>query len=217
MFLDLTGRNVVIVGDGPAAERKASTFLRYDADVIVISAEATDRLREMEAEGLIDLEQREYQRGDLDGVALAICAGASDEVRQRVAFDADARGCPVNVGNAPGLSNFSIPTSFRRGPLHIAISTSGVAPLVARRLRDELKASYGEEWTTYLTLLGSVRALAFDRIPEADERDRLLAEAADADLLSRIGAGEALDAESVFAELAPSAADGHKEPTKPEE
>jgi siroheme synthase (precorrin-2 oxidase/ferrochelatase) len=70
MFLNLSGRSVVVVGEGPAAERKASSFLRFGADVTVISQKSTDRLREMEAEGLIGLEQREYARGDLEELRL---------------------------------------------------------------------------------------------------------------------------------------------------
>jgi precorrin-2 dehydrogenase/sirohydrochlorin ferrochelatase len=218
MFLNLSGRSVVVVGDGSAAERKASAFLRFGADLTVISPEPTDRLREMEAEGLIGLEQREYARGDLEGVALVVCADASETVSRKVYHDADARGCPVNVGGTPELCNYLIPTSLRRGPLQIAISTSGAAPSVAKRVRDELKASYGEEWGAYVTLLGSVRALAVDRIPDAAERDRVLAEVADADLLSRIAAGEVLDAESVLTEFAPQpeAADTSL-PTEPEQ
>ena len=218
MFLNLSGRSVVIVGDGPTVERKASAFLRYGADVTAISPDPTDRLREMEAEGLIGLEQRDYARGDLEGVALVVCADASEAVSREVYHDADARGCPVNVGGTPELCNYLIPTSLRRGPLQIAISTSGAAPSVAKRLRDELKASYGEEWGAYVTVLGSVRALAVDRIPDAAERDRVLAEVTDADLLSRIAAGEALDAESVLAEFAPPpAADDASQPSEPEE
>ncbi len=218
MFLNLSGRSVVVVGDGTAAERKASAFLRYGADVVVISPEATDRLRQMEADGLIVLEPREYRRGDLEGVALVVCAGASGEVSKAVYRDADARGCPVNVGGAPELCNYLIPTSLRRGPLQIAISTSGAAPSVAKRLRDEIKASYGEEWGTYVTMLGSIRALAIDRIPDPAVRDDILAEVAAADLLSRIAAGEELDAASVLAEFAPQAvADDADEPTEPEE
>ena len=218
MFLNLAGRSVVIVGGGVAAERKASAFLRYGADVIVISPEATDRLREMEAEGLIGLEPREYSRGDLEGVALAVCAGASPEVSLQVARDADARGCPVNVSDAPELCNYLIPTSLRRGPLQIAISTSGAAPSVAKRLRDELKSSYGGEWGAYVSLLGSVRAVAIDRIPDAAEREGVLAQVTAADLLSRIAAGEALDAESVLAEFtSPEPPDDSAGPTQSEE
>jgi precorrin-2 dehydrogenase/sirohydrochlorin ferrochelatase len=203
MFLNLASRGVVIVGSGPALERKAAAFLRYGADVVVISAEATDRLREMEAEGLITLEQRVYAKGDLEGAALVVCVDAGDELGRQVARDADARGCPVNVADAPELCNYLIPTSLRRGPLQIAISTSGAAPSVAKRLRDEMKARYGEEWGTYVALLGSVRALAPARIPDAETRDAVLAEIIAADLLGRISAGESLDAESVLAEFTP--------------
>jgi precorrin-2 dehydrogenase/sirohydrochlorin ferrochelatase len=203
MFLNLSGRSVVVVGEGPAAERKASSFLRFGADVTVISQKSTDRLREMEAEGLIGLEQREYARGDLEGVALVVCAGASAEVSRQVYRDADARGCPVNVGGVPELCNYLIPTSLRRGPLQIAISTSGAAPSVAKRLRDEIRATYGEEWGSYVTLLGDVRGLAFDSISDTAERDRVLAGVAAADLLPRLVAGEVLDAKSVLAEFGP--------------
>jgi precorrin-2 dehydrogenase/sirohydrochlorin ferrochelatase len=218
MYLNLSGRSVVVVGDGAPAERKASAFLRYGADVTVISPNATDLLRQMEVDGLIVLEPREYRRGDLEGVALVVCAGASEEVNREVYLDADARGCPVNVGGTPEFCNYLIPTSLHRGPLQIAISTSGAAPSVARRLRDEIKASYGEEWGTYVTLLGSIRALAIDRIPDPAEREDVLSDVAASDLLSRIAAGEELDAQSVLAEFAPqAAANDADEPTEPEE
>jgi siroheme synthase-like protein len=207
MFLNLAGRTVVVVGGGVPAERKAASLQRYAADVVVISAEATQRLREMEVEGLITLEPRDYATGDLEGVALVVSAGASEEVSRQVARDANIRGCPFNVAANPGLSNYLIPTSLRRGPLQIAISTSGAAPSVAKRLRDELKATYGEEWGTYVALLGAVRALAFDRIADPVQRSRLLDEITDEDLLSRIAAGETLDAESVFAQFAPAPSD----------
>ncbi len=217
MFLNLSGRSVVIVGGGDLAERKASAFLRYEADVIVISPDATDRLRQMEAEGLISLEQRDYARGDLEGVALVICAGASEEVSRAVFYDADARGCPINNGGAPELSNYLVPTSLRRGPLQIAISTAGAAPSVAKRMRDELKASYGEEWGSYVTLIGAVRALAAVRIADSADRDAVLAEVARADLLARIAGGEELDPEAVLAEFAPATVDDASEPRASEE
>jgi precorrin-2 dehydrogenase/sirohydrochlorin ferrochelatase len=218
MFLNLSGRAVVIVGEGPGLERKAAAFLRYGADVIVISPTATERLREMEAEGLLTVELRDYARGDLEGVALVVCVDADEAISRQVSHDADARGCPVNVGNAPELCNYLIPTSLRRGPLQIAISTNGAAPSVAKRLRDEIKQTYGDEWGDYVTLLGSTRALAAARIPDADTREAVLAEISSADLLSRIVAGEELYAESVLAEFTPvDAAEDSSSSTEPGE
>jgi precorrin-2 dehydrogenase/sirohydrochlorin ferrochelatase len=113
------------------------------------------------------------------------------------------RGCPFNAAGSPELSNYLIPTALRRGPLQVAISTSGAAPSVAKRLRDELKATYGEEWGTYVSLLGTVRALAFGTIDDATRRDGALAAVAEADLLSRIAAGESLEPAAVLAEFTP--------------
>ena len=101
MFLNLAGRTVVVVGEGTAAERKATALLRYGADVVVISARAARTLRQMEADGLITLEPREYATGDLDGVALVVCAGASEDVSRQIARDANMRGCPVQRGGEP--------------------------------------------------------------------------------------------------------------------
>ena len=216
MFLNLAGRTVVVVGEGLLAERKAAALLRYGADVVVISAEGSAHLRQMEADGLLTLEPREYAKGDLEGVALVVCAGASETVSRQVARDANMRGCPFNAAGHPELCNYLIPTSLRRGPLQIAISTNGAAPSVAKRLRDEMKATYGEEWGTYVALLGGVRALATDRIDDADERARVLEEVAAADLLSRISAGEALDAGTVLAEFMPQSREDDASEAAPE-
>jgi len=214
MFLDLSGRTVVIVGGGEAAQRRASAFLRYGADVVVIASEASESLRQMEADGLIAVEQREYGSGDLEGVALVACADVPDEVSRRVYRDADLRGCPANTPGIPERCNYLVPTSLRRGPLQIAITTRGAAPTVARRLRDELKERYGEEWGDYVTLLGSVRSLAQERIADPGERDQVLRAVAEADLLTRIAAGEALSAEQILLEFEPLADDASAQPSE---
>ena len=201
MFLNLQDRCVVIVGEGIPVERKAAAFLRYGADVVVISSESSEALRAMEVDYLITLEHREYATGDLATASLAVCAGASEQTNLAVYRDAVACGCPINVAGAPETSTYLVPTSLRRGPLQIAISTRGVAPSAAKRIRDELKAEYGEEWESYIELLGSVRELAAGMIPEASERERVLSEVASADLLTRIVDGETLDAESLLTEF----------------
>jgi len=44
-----------------------------------------------------------------------------------------------------------------RGELTFAISTGGNSPALARRLREELEAAYGEEYAGLLKLLGQLR------------------------------------------------------------
>jgi precorrin-2 dehydrogenase/sirohydrochlorin ferrochelatase len=206
VFIDLSGRLAVVVGDGAAVERKVHSLLRHGADVAVISPDTTDELRQLEADGRISVEPREYQRGDLAGAVIVLCVGASEQTALAVFSEAESLGCLVNVAGSPELCNFLAPSTVRRGPLQFAVSTRGLAPSVAKRLRLRLKEEFGEEWGTYVTLLGDVRALAFERIEDADERERVLAVAAEADILERLVAGDSLDAEGALAESRATAA-----------
>ncbi len=202
VFLDLTGRLAVVVGGGEVAERKARTLADYGADVVVIAPEATQTIRSMQIEGLVTIESREYVRGDLSGAAICVCATDSEEVNRAVWEEARGSGCLVNVVDVPELCDFIVPSIVRRGPLQIAISTGGAAPAVSKRLRRRLREDYGAEWGEYVSLLGEVRGLAFERIADEAERKSLFERIADSDVLDRLRAGEVLSAESVYQEFA---------------
>jgi siroheme synthase-like protein len=49
------------------------------------------------------------------------------------------RGALVYVLDMPELSDCAMPALVRRGPLQIAVSTDGLSPALARRLREELE------------------------------------------------------------------------------
>jgi precorrin-2 dehydrogenase / sirohydrochlorin ferrochelatase len=201
-FLDLKSRLVVLVGSGLGLERKVQTLLRYGADIVVICSESTEILRQMEAEGLITVEERAYQSGDLQGATLAICMGASTEVAQAVYQDSLSLSCLVNVPKHPEFSTYLVPSAFRRGALQVAVSTAGTAPTAAKRLRDTVRDTYGDAWGVYVELLAAVHARAHESMTDPVQREQTLALIADADLLSRIVAGEALTADGILAEFA---------------
>ncbi|NTW07394.1 MAG: bifunctional precorrin-2 dehydrogenase/sirohydrochlorin ferrochelatase, partial [Syntrophaceae bacterium] len=66
-------------------------------------------------------------------------------------------GIPVNIVDDPQKCDFILPSIVERGDLTIACSTGGSSPALARRLREELEAAYGEEYGTLLKLLGQLR------------------------------------------------------------
>lgn len=199
LFLTLTGRLAIVVGGNAVAQRKVTQFVRYGADVVVIAADPAAELRQLEADGAITLEPRGYVRGDLQGAFIAFCS-ESDEIAHAVFSEAESLGCLINVAENPALSSYLVPSSVRRGQLQIAISTSGAAPAVARRLRRELREQFGPEWATYVALLGDVRALGSQQIPDAVRLADVIAAAADIDFLERIAEGEAITPEAALAE-----------------
>lgn len=197
-FLDLEGRLVVLVCAAEQAERRAKKYVKYGADIVVVCPEPTPVLAEMEAEGLISLEARGYVRGDLDGAFLAVAATGSQEIDRAVIAEAEARGCAVTAPEIPASSTLLVPGTITRGPLQIAVSTGGLAPAVGRAVRERIESVVGAEWGALTALLGEVHAIAVDQGRDAAA---IVSELANNDVLrERLAAGEALDADSVWAE-----------------
>ncbi len=200
VFLDVRERLCVIVGSDAAALRKARSLAALGADVVVIEPHATEELLLLQSDGVATVEQRGYVRGDLDGAFLVHCASGSGEVGRAIHSEAQERGCLINIADAPELCSFIVPSVIRRGGLQVAISTGGVAPGAARRLKRMLGDELGDEWTDYVALLGEVRALAI--VSDPGEVDAILGRAADSDLLDRLRAGACPSAAGLLEEFA---------------
>ena len=203
VLLDVSGRLVVVVGSSRAAVRTGTTMASHGADVVVISPDVSESLLELEAAGVLTTEARGYVRGDLTGALLAVCASGSPEIDAAVREEAGALGVLVTVLADADASTFTVPSVVRRGPLQIAVSTGGIAPSVARRVRREIASTYGPEWGVYVALLGAVRIRAIERFGVGDAGLGPLFESiAASDLLDRIRAGEDPSAADVLEEHA---------------
>lgn len=169
VFLNLKGKKVVIIGCGKVAERKILALLKTGADITVISPQLTKRLKKLK--GKIKHIPRQYRKGDLKGSFLVIAATDSQVINKQVSEDAP---CLVNVVDAPSLCNFIVPAVVRRGPLVIAISTSGISPALSGSIRKELERRYGPEFSNYLKLLKKLRSQAMKEIPDRRKRAKFL-------------------------------------------
>ena len=142
-----------MVGGGSVATRKARKLLQAGAEVVVISPEIRPELLGLE----VEVYDRAYEYGDLAGAALAFAATDSREVNAAVAREAKKRGVRINVADRPSEGDFAVPSTLRRGGLQVAVSTGGASPVLARRIRNELEASFGPEWAGVVEELEAVR------------------------------------------------------------
>ena len=206
MFLDLRHRLAVVVGDGAAAERKARGLIKYGGDVVVIGADPTMALIEAEAEGLLTLERRAFTAGDLAGATIVFCLVADEGARSAVLAEAQERGCLVSVPDAPEASNFSTPSTVRRGSLQIAVSTTGQAPEVARQVKSLLQEEFGEEWGEYVEITSRLReSLTLTHSPE--QREAIMRAVVASDLLQRIRERRAPDVDALLEEFSDRSGD----------
>ncbi len=169
--LKLSGRRCVVVGGGEIGLEKVEGLLACDAAVTLISPAAEPALAELAAEGSIEWHRREYAgAGDLEGAFLVIAATDETDVNVAVFEDAERRAMLVNVVDVPPLCNFILPAIVRNGPLAIAISTAGASPALAKRMKREIEAQFGEPYARLAVLLNEVRGWAKGTLPTYQDR-----------------------------------------------
>ncbi len=205
LFFGLRGRRVVLAGGSDGAAWRAELLSAAGAEVSVFAAAPGERLRAIAAappDGPITLMARGWRAADLAGAALAVGAIAGEAECAAFAAAARAAGVPVDVIERPALCDFTFGALVNRSPLVVAISTDGAAPVLAQAVRAKIEAILpaslaawaraAAAWRPAVQALGLSFArrrrfwerfarAALDRpqaLPDAAERDRLLAESA---------------------------------------
>jgi precorrin-2 dehydrogenase / sirohydrochlorin ferrochelatase len=169
--LKLTGRRCLVVGGGEIGLEKVEGLLACDGKVVLVAPNAVPELEQLAAEGSIEWLRREYAGpADLDRTFIAIAATDDTDVNIRVYEDAERRAMLVNIVDVPPLCNFILPAIVRTGPLAIAISTAGASPALAKRIKAEIAAEYGEPYARLAVLLNGARGWAKSTLPTYQDR-----------------------------------------------
>jgi siroheme synthase-like protein len=174
LFLDISKKRVLVVGGGRVAERKVRTLLKFKAKIKVISPEVTKGLERIKDKDLIELERKNYEENDLLGVDLVISATNNRMLNKKVSSDAKKMGIYANIVDDPELCDFIMPSIVKRGPLILAISTSGKAPLFSKKLRKDLEKMISKEYIKYLSKILRLRREIQKKVKEKKLRERML-------------------------------------------
>ncbi len=158
VFVNLRDKKCVVVGGGNVALRKVKALLDCGAKVTLISPKPRPEIGELCRKKAIHLIRRDYDKEDLEGAVLVFACTDLKKVNRKVAEDSKAREVLVNVVDDPGPSDFITPSFFRRGDLTIAVSTGGVSPALARKIRTNLEKSFGEEYRSLLSIVERARS-----------------------------------------------------------
>jgi uroporphyrin-III C-methyltransferase / precorrin-2 dehydrogenase / sirohydrochlorin ferrochelatase len=195
LFADLRGRRVLLVGGGEVAERKARLLLEAGARIEVVAREvlahelaawmdATGPLPPGTGEdrgevgsagvatGTVRWLAREFEESQLEGATLVVAATSDAVLNERVAVAARARHVLVNVVDDAARSSFIVPAIVDRSPLVIAISSGGVAPVLARLVRERLETLLDESLGSLAALLERWRGRIRNALPDLGARRR---------------------------------------------
>jgi uroporphyrin-III C-methyltransferase/precorrin-2 dehydrogenase/sirohydrochlorin ferrochelatase len=181
IFLDLQDRRALVIGLGEAAERKAAAL--------------------REAGALVDVQTRYTGTALLDGCMIAIGAEAPEEDLHALSRDAQARGIPVNVVDRPELCSYITPSIMDRDPLTVAVSSGGVAPVLARLVRARIEAAVPPAFARLGTLAAAFKDEVRRRFPNTADRRRVLEQALGGRVADLVFAGRDEAARQAFADI----------------
>jgi siroheme synthase-like protein len=137
--LKLEGRLCLVVGGDEDAARRARAFLDAGASVRVVAPNPAPELERLAASGALGLERRTFEERDFDGVWLGVSTDAGPALSSELARHAEARRVFFCTVDRPAESSYSHLAIARAGTVSAAVSTSGRAPALARKLREELE------------------------------------------------------------------------------
>ena len=148
----------MVIGGGHIGEDKVRRLLECGANVVVVSPDVTDGVRQLADDGRVTRVQRDYLKGDLEDAFIAIAATDDNKVNTAVAREARERNVVLNVVDVTHLCTFIAPSVVRRGEITVATSTGGASPALARKFREELSRSHLLEYADLAPLLADARA-----------------------------------------------------------
>jgi precorrin-2 dehydrogenase / sirohydrochlorin ferrochelatase len=177
IFLDLAGTRCLAVGEHPELSAKIQALRDAGAHVEW---------------------KHDFEPADLSDCFLVITSLADNSEVFRLC---EERKILCNAVDDPEHCRFSFGSVHRDGDLSIAISTNGVAPAVAVRLREQIQRAIGPGYGELLAMLGEVRAEIAARVPDFDARRELWYRIVDSEALELLRGGQRQAACAVIADL----------------
>ena len=176
--LDVKGRPCVVLGGDEEAADKVQKLLDAGAKVTVVSPTLNDALRKLTAAAKVIHRVRLFRGQDAEGAFLVINTLRGDEEFSRGLYELATKErfllCSLD---RPDYSNAWLPALVSRGHLRCAVSTSGTAPALASRLRQDMEEIFDETFQSFLEWLASVRETVQESEADAERRIKLLREA----------------------------------------
>ena len=162
-FMELEGREGLVVGGGAVAARKVQKLQLYGPRLTVAAPEILPEIAELPG---VTLLRRAFAPGMLEGKCFVIAATDSREVNRGIAALCRERGIPVNAVDDKEACTFLFPALVKRGDLTVGVSTAGASPSAAawvgRRVSERLPEDFGE----LLDYLASLRPMVQKRVAE---------------------------------------------------
>ena len=158
IMVNIRNKKVIVIGGGKIATKRIESLLRFQPNITVVSPVLEVRLHDLVKSDVIKHIARSFHKSDVQGTFLVIAATDDTAVNQRVKESCQTNQL-INIVDDPANSSFHFPAIYEKNEITIAVTTSGISPMLAKNLRDEFAAIVDGMDPEYLLFLKEVRHL----------------------------------------------------------
>ena len=141
-FIDISDRNILIVGGGKVALRKAEKLLPFGADIAAVSPVFCEGFTAL---GTVSLYCRKFRDSDIDGAFAVIAATDDRALNGHICRICSERNILVNTVDDPENCGFYFPALAQSGNVTCGISTGGASPVFARYIKEKVTGVLDEK------------------------------------------------------------------------
>lgn len=160
IFVKIDQVDILLVGGGNVGLEKLEALLKNNprAKVTLVGREIRAEVSELARQHpSVVLVERAFEPEDLEGRELVILATDSLPLHLEIKELTKEKGILTNVADTPGLCDFYLGSTVKKGNLKIGISTNGQSPTFAKRFRELLEEALPEDIDDLLDNLQQVR------------------------------------------------------------
>ena len=142
LFIDLSGRKILVVGGGNIALRRINTLMMYGADITVIAEQACGGIEVLAAEEKITLNLRGFNFEDLKDKFMVIAATDDLELNRQITCAARKNGSIANNASDRSDCDFYFPAVIVNEKLSIGICGTGDDHRAVSQAAAEIREKY---------------------------------------------------------------------------
>lgn len=141
VFLKLETLKLLIIGGGKVALEKLLAVIQNSpaTSIHLVGIRVDNSIYEAANDiANILIEERAYTLKDIEDADLIIAAVNDIPTSEQIREEAHRKSKLVNVADKPELCDFYLSSIVKKGNLKIAISTNGMSPTIAKRLKEQI-------------------------------------------------------------------------------
>ena len=143
MFVDITNKNVIVVGGGLIASRRIKTLLQFGCNIKVISDSLHPDLCAIKAS--VEWLNRQYEPGDTENTDIVIAATNDRKVNAAVTEECRKNGVTVNVVDCKEDCDFCFPAVVIAGDIVAGLGSSGKNPALTKDAAAKVQDALAQE------------------------------------------------------------------------